>query len=135
MPIYDDIGILTGAYANFSLAAALLRIGEIAPAAEILSVGRHSCSLRPTRASSRWPAFRSASTGRFFTSSTATARGGSTGRRSTSTAGTSPSPPSWALACTSCTPTCSAGTGWDKRVVRTLEGSFEELAGCRRSPE
>ena len=42
VPIYDDIGISTGAYANFSLAAALLRIGEIAPAAEILSLGRHS---------------------------------------------------------------------------------------------
>ena len=42
MPIYADIGISTGAYANFSLAAALLRIAEIAPAAEILSVGHHS---------------------------------------------------------------------------------------------
>jgi sugar phosphate isomerase/epimerase len=42
VPIYDDIGISTGAYANFSLAAALQRIGEIAPAAEILSMGRHS---------------------------------------------------------------------------------------------
>jgi sugar phosphate isomerase/epimerase len=42
VPIYDHIGISTGAYANFSLAAALLRIGEIAPAAEILSMGRHS---------------------------------------------------------------------------------------------
>ena len=42
MPIYADIGISTGAYANFSLAAALLRIGEIAPSAEILSLGRHS---------------------------------------------------------------------------------------------
>jgi sugar phosphate isomerase/epimerase len=42
VPIYDDIGISTGAYANFSLAAALLRIGEIAPSAEILSIGRHS---------------------------------------------------------------------------------------------
>ena len=45
MPIYDDIGISTGAYANFSLAAALLRIGEIAPAAEVLSVGQHSLLL------------------------------------------------------------------------------------------
>ena len=45
MPIYDDIGISTGAYANFSLAAALLRIGEIAPAAEILSLGQHSLLL------------------------------------------------------------------------------------------
>lgn len=42
MPIYDDIGISTGAYANLSLAAALLRISEIAPATEILSMGRHS---------------------------------------------------------------------------------------------
>ena len=42
VPIYDDIGISTGAYANFSLAAALLRIAEIAPAAEILSMGTHS---------------------------------------------------------------------------------------------
>ena len=45
VPIYDDIGISTGAYANFSLAAALLRIGEIAPSAEILSVGQHSLLL------------------------------------------------------------------------------------------
>jgi sugar phosphate isomerase/epimerase len=45
VPIYDDIGISTGAYANFSLAAALLRIGEIAPAAEILSTGQHSLLL------------------------------------------------------------------------------------------
>ena len=42
VPTDDYIGISTGAYANFSLAAALLRIGEIAPAAEILSLGRHS---------------------------------------------------------------------------------------------
>lgn len=42
MPIYEDIGISTGAYSNFSLAAALLRIAEIAPAAEILSSGGHS---------------------------------------------------------------------------------------------
>ena len=45
MPIYADIGISTGAYANFSLAAALLRIAEIAPSAEILSVGQHSLLL------------------------------------------------------------------------------------------
>ena len=45
VPIYDDIGISTGAYANFSLAAALQRIGEIAPSAEILSVGQHSLLL------------------------------------------------------------------------------------------
>jgi len=45
VPIYDDIGISTGAYANFSLAAALLRIAEIAPAAEILSMGQHSLLL------------------------------------------------------------------------------------------
>jgi sugar phosphate isomerase/epimerase len=42
VPIYADIGISTGAYANFSLGAALLRIAEIAPAAEILSMGLHS---------------------------------------------------------------------------------------------
>jgi sugar phosphate isomerase/epimerase len=49
VPIYADIGISSGAYANFSLAAALLRIGEIAPAAEILSVGRHTL-LEPANA-------------------------------------------------------------------------------------
>jgi sugar phosphate isomerase/epimerase len=38
----DDIGISTGAYASVSLGAALLRIAELAPAAEILSSGRHS---------------------------------------------------------------------------------------------
>jgi len=42
VPIYADIGISTGAYQHFSLAAALLRIAEIAPSAEILSLGRHS---------------------------------------------------------------------------------------------
>jgi sugar phosphate isomerase/epimerase len=42
VPIYADIAISTGAYANFSLAAALLRIAEIAPAAEVLSMGTHS---------------------------------------------------------------------------------------------
>jgi sugar phosphate isomerase/epimerase len=49
VPIYEDIGISTGAYANFSLAAALLRIAEIAPAAEILSTGHHSL-LEPANA-------------------------------------------------------------------------------------
>jgi sugar phosphate isomerase/epimerase len=49
VPIYDDIGISTGAYAHFSLAAALLRIAEIAPAAEILSFGHHSL-LEPANA-------------------------------------------------------------------------------------
>jgi sugar phosphate isomerase/epimerase len=37
-----DIGISTGAYHELSLAAALLRIAEIAPSAEILSLGHHS---------------------------------------------------------------------------------------------
>ncbi|MCX6363358.1 MAG: sugar phosphate isomerase/epimerase [Actinobacteria bacterium] len=37
-----DIGISTGAYYELSLGAALLRIAEIAPSAEILSLGRHS---------------------------------------------------------------------------------------------
>ena len=37
-----DIGISTGAYFELSLGAALLRIAEIAPSAEILSLGRHS---------------------------------------------------------------------------------------------
>jgi sugar phosphate isomerase/epimerase len=45
VPIYDDIAISTGAYASFSLAAALLRIAEIAPGAEILSAGQHSLLL------------------------------------------------------------------------------------------
>jgi sugar phosphate isomerase/epimerase len=47
--IYEDIGISTGAYANFSLAAALLRIAEIAPRAEILDAGLHSL-LEPANA-------------------------------------------------------------------------------------
>lgn len=42
MAIYSDIGISTGAYANFSLAAALLRIGEFTPEVEVLSLGRHT---------------------------------------------------------------------------------------------
>jgi sugar phosphate isomerase/epimerase len=37
-----DIGISTGAYAHLSLAAALSRIAEIAPFAEVCSWGRHS---------------------------------------------------------------------------------------------
>ena len=37
-----DIGISTGAYFDLSLGAALLRIAELAPSAEILSLGRHS---------------------------------------------------------------------------------------------
>ena len=37
-----DIGVSTGAYHGLSLGAALLRIAEIAPSAEILSLGRHS---------------------------------------------------------------------------------------------
>jgi sugar phosphate isomerase/epimerase len=49
VPIYEDIGISTGAYAGFSLAAALMRIAEIAPAAEILSAGFHSL-LEPANA-------------------------------------------------------------------------------------
>ncbi len=40
-----DIGISTGAYAQQPLAAALLRIAELAPAAEIFSFGRHSLLL------------------------------------------------------------------------------------------
>ena len=41
--MYDhDIGISTGAYYELSLGAALLRIAELAPSAEILSLGRHS---------------------------------------------------------------------------------------------
>jgi sugar phosphate isomerase/epimerase len=41
--VYDhDIGISTGAYFQLSLGAALLRIAELAPSAEILSLGRHS---------------------------------------------------------------------------------------------
>ena len=37
-----DIGISTGAYYDLSLGAALLRIAELAPSAEILSLGHHS---------------------------------------------------------------------------------------------
>ncbi len=44
-----DIGISTGAYFELSLGAALLRIAEIAPSAEILSLGGHSL-LEPVNA-------------------------------------------------------------------------------------
>jgi len=37
-----DIGISTGAYPGSSLAAALMRIAELAPAVEVLSLGPHS---------------------------------------------------------------------------------------------
>lgn len=49
MPIYEDISISTGAYANFSLGAALLRISEIVPMAEVLDGGLHSL-LEPVNA-------------------------------------------------------------------------------------
>jgi len=39
---HPDIGISTGAYAELPLAAALARIAELAPAAEIFSYGSHS---------------------------------------------------------------------------------------------
>lgn len=42
MSTQHDIGISTGAYAGFSLSAALLRIAELAPAVEVVSMGRHS---------------------------------------------------------------------------------------------
>jgi sugar phosphate isomerase/epimerase len=45
----SDIGISTGAYADLTLAAALLRIAELAPAAEIFSYGQHSL-LKPGNA-------------------------------------------------------------------------------------
>ncbi|MFA4965478.1 MAG: sugar phosphate isomerase/epimerase family protein [Thermoleophilia bacterium] len=38
----SDIGISTGAYRELSLGGALLRIAELAPSAEVLSIGRHS---------------------------------------------------------------------------------------------
>lgn len=38
----SDIGISTGAYPRLSLASALLRIAELAPAAEVFSLGLHS---------------------------------------------------------------------------------------------
>jgi sugar phosphate isomerase/epimerase len=38
----SDIGVSTGAYAGLPLAAALLRIAELAPFAEVCSWGRHS---------------------------------------------------------------------------------------------
>jgi sugar phosphate isomerase/epimerase len=49
VPTYADIGISTGAYASLSLAAALLRIAELVSAAEILSMGAHSL-LEPANA-------------------------------------------------------------------------------------
>jgi sugar phosphate isomerase/epimerase len=47
--MYADIGISTGAYGHVPLEAALQRIAELAPAAEILSRGRHSL-LHPANA-------------------------------------------------------------------------------------
>ena len=44
-----DIGVSTGAYYELSLGAALMRIAEIAPSAEILSLGLHSL-LEPVNA-------------------------------------------------------------------------------------
>jgi sugar phosphate isomerase/epimerase len=46
---HPDIGISTGAYAELPLAAALARIAELAPAAEIFSYGSHSL-LKPGNA-------------------------------------------------------------------------------------
>ena len=42
MTEHTDIGISTGAYADLPLAAALTRIAELAPSAEIYSYGHHS---------------------------------------------------------------------------------------------
>lgn len=42
MSTEHDIGISTGAYAGSSLATALMRIAELAPAVEVLSLGPHS---------------------------------------------------------------------------------------------
>ena len=42
MTIQHDIGISTGAYPDSSLATALMRIAELAPAVEVLSLGPHS---------------------------------------------------------------------------------------------
>ena len=42
MFLHSDIGISTGAYAGLPLAAVLLLIRELAPAAEITSYGSHS---------------------------------------------------------------------------------------------
>ncbi len=39
---HSDIGISTGAYADLPLAAALMRIADLAPSAEIYSSGQHS---------------------------------------------------------------------------------------------
>lgn len=39
---HTDIGISTGAYADLPLAAALMRIADLAPSAEIYSYGQHS---------------------------------------------------------------------------------------------
>ena len=133
MPIYDDIAISTGAYANFSLAAALLRIAEIAPAAEILSMGRHSL-LMPANARvvelSGLPFTRPRPVPALRVRQPLGA--GTTGRRSTSTAATSTSPPSWARASTSSTPTCSAGSrGGTRAWSRRSRRSFEELAALQ----
>ena len=128
VPIYDDIGISTGAYANFSLAAALLRIGEIAPSAEILSVGQHSLLLAANVRVIELAGLPFTVHGPFLTSSTAAAPSGTTGRRSRCTAATSPWPQSWARASTSSIPTCSAGTRVGRARGQDARGSFEELA-------
>ena len=130
VPIYEDIGISTGAYANFSLGAALLRIAEIAPAAEILSIGHHSL-LEPANARvvelSGLPFTVHGPFLHFEYGSRSAAR--APPRPSTSTAGTWPSPPSSARASTWSTPTCSAAGGaGTPRWSRTLERSFDDLA-------
>ena len=46
---HSDIGVSTGAFAELSLADALMRIAELAPAAEVFSFGEHSL-LKPGNA-------------------------------------------------------------------------------------
>ena len=85
-----DIGISTSAYSELMLPAALERIAELAPAAEIRSFGLHTLlSERNRRGGAGEPASRTPCTGPSATRASGTSTRTSGSRRSTSIAGTS----------------------------------------------
>jgi sugar phosphate isomerase/epimerase len=133
VPIYDDIGISTGAYAGFSLAAALLRIAEIAPAAEILSAGRHSLLDTANARAVELSGLPFSVHGPFlhFAFGNRSARQHQTAldehRRQLAAAAEL-----GARVYVVHPDLQRRYKGWDARVVRMLEGSFEELAVLQR---
>ena len=125
----SDIGISTGAYAELPLAAALLRIAELAPAAEVFSYGRHSLARAGQRAGRRRrrPALQRARPVHALRVRHGLQRQAPRRPRAC-TGATWRSPPSSAPSSTSSTPICSRRPRpWNPKVAAALERSFEEL--------